>query len=101
MKFRLASIVLASAFLMACEGDKTEATDPVETEQVTKLRTQALEACNAQAEQVPEEMREQAAEICQCTVKNMDYAKFEELTLAGKDQEAMKLSLETAQKCGS
>lgn len=100
MKLKLASIVLIGAFVSACGGETTESTlETTATAEVSELKTKALEACGAQLEQVPEEMREQATVICECTVENMDYAKLEALTNAGESQEAMKLSMEVAQKC--
>ncbi len=65
-----------------------------------QLKQQSMQACDLQANSVPEAQREMVLSVCKCTVENTDYALM--MSIQGdaqKMQEAQAASMKVAQEC--
>jgi hypothetical protein len=63
-----------------------------------QLKDVSMQACDAQAAQVPEAQRELMSKICKCTVENTDYEAFLEKSASG-DESVQADAIAVAQKC--
>lgn len=65
------------------------------SDEASKLKEQALQACETSVLQVPENVRERTLKMCQCTVEKTDY----QAVLSGDTSKIQAESIENAQAC--
>ena len=70
----------------------------VYAQDASQLKEMSMQACDAQAAQVPEAQRESMSKICKCTVENTDYDALLKKSASG-DASVQTDAIAVAQKC--
>ena len=65
----------------------------------SQLKDAALKACDTQADAVPAEMREKTKKLCECNVKNTDYAAVLAAQQSGDTEKIQQDALKVAEAC--
>lgn len=78
------------------------ATSSASAQNAEEMRKSSLEACDIQAQAMPEAQRDMVLNVCKCTVENTDY---DMMMKAQSDQAAMEevqaAAMKVAQECAS
>lgn len=64
-----------------------------------QLKEMSMQACDAQTAQLPEEQKEMAMKVCECTVSNTDYDALMTNSQAGDLEKVQADAMAVAQKC--